>query len=46
MVGVLSGVLGENQDVIQIHKDKAVQEVLEFIIDQSLEDSWSISEVE
>lgn len=38
--------MGENQDDVQIHNDKAVQEVLEYVIDQDLEYSLGVSDSE
>lgn len=34
----------EYENVIQVHEDKVVEEVLQNVIDHGLEDSWSISE--
>lgn len=36
--------VGENLNVIQIDKNKLVKEVPEDVVNESLEDSWSIGE--
>lgn len=46
MKGVLSTGAGEDHYVIQVDKDKPVQEILENVIDKCLEHCWGISEVE
>lgn len=46
MAGMLDGGSGENQDVVKLHDDKAVQEVPEYVREQGLEYRWGIGEAE
>lgn len=43
MLDVFNHGLGEDEDVIQVHKHELVKEVAQHIVNQSLENSWSIS---
>jgi len=44
MVPVLCNVIGVNQDVIQVNYYAHVKEVREYIVYETLEGSWSISQ--
>lgn len=46
MVGVLDGCSGEKSGWRQVHKNEAVQKVLENVIDQGLEHYWGVGEAE
>ena len=37
---------GENQNIVQVHKNKMINHVPETVIDQGLEHGWSISQAE
>lgn len=37
---------GKNDNVIEVNKDKAIKEVSEDIIHQSLENGWSVGQPE
>lgn len=38
--------VGEDENVFQVHKHKAIEEISEYIINQCLENCWGISESE
>lgn len=46
MVGGLLTGLRRDQDVIQIYKNKSIEHVLQNVINQGLEASWSIGEAQ
>ena len=46
VAGVLRRGLGEDQDVVQVDHDEDVEEIPQHVINQGLENSWSVSQPE
>ena len=46
MSSVYLEILGEDEDVVEVDKNKLVDHVSQYVIDQTLEDGWCFSESE